>query len=72
MTNEPPLYAHERRLAQGQRHLPQTLRRAINVHCHKLAVELEAVQRQQMLDQARQMLTDGLIQDDVLAALGIE
>jgi hypothetical protein len=65
------LYAHERLLAQGDRPLPKTIRQAINKAAHRQGAEHETAVRQQMLDQARSMLTDGLIVDDVLAGLGL-
>ena len=65
------LYARERLLAQGDRPLPKTLRSAINRHCHREALELESTMREKMLSDAARMLKDGLIIDDVLAALGV-
>jgi hypothetical protein len=65
------LYARERLLAQGDRPLPKALRSAINRHCHREALELESTMRETILTQAKAMLSDGHIVDDVLAALGV-
>ena len=64
-------YAHTSPPARGERPLPKMLRQQINRHCHRAALAHENAIREKMLSDAARMLKDGLIIDDVLAALGI-
>lgn len=64
------LCAHTRPLARGKV-IPKMLRRSINTYAHRVTLAHEMELRRELIEQAQQMLADGLITDDIVAALGL-